>query len=742
MSRRYVIPEMATGSTPVQNTPQPNQPFSNGPPVQQPTQSRQLLFPWANPKLLNPETLPNQIGFPPYMRSITGLLPASKQICDTCKIPFGIVLTPNLISECPVVDESQQEEVFRCGKCSAHLCPQVQVDPMGETWKCGICGYANKIKSANPNDYYPSAQKFQSRTELQSLVYDIIAPSSYKTALEDGPGFCFLIDMSYPALSIGFTQQMLTSIKASLDSLPPQTHVGIVTMSNIATAFDLADGQEIVFADLKDLPLPFYKPNAFLPISECKSNFIQYIDDLLSRPMNPDIIGNCLASGMSICDQIMQRKGGILMVGTIGLPKYGPHPLKERRISNNDELALLRLPEDQSGRIFRDIGFKLNRSMVSVHQFSAGTQYMDLTTICVPAGLTCGKYYHYRTLDDAGRSDFHTDIFRTLTGQYLWSTYIRLRSTPSYRLVRPHTNCALRKNDLISLPVIGRDDSIVFEITATEKENTVSTVLFQFSMPYTNNSGVRMIRVFNVEIPLSTDINSIYASVDEGALVTMINRQATSNLLQKGPIPGKELTMKQIQTICSIPNVNLSSFYHLVHSMMCNSAFRDTHPFGVDGRMLQVIGLRVINVKNLILYLYPRMFSVDTGTILPLTGESFAHGTVFLFHTISKIYIWVSDQVDPNFLINAFGCQTLDQLPTTFPPNNPQYQPNPASPEYQKLQNIIQGCWELSGMYLLVEVIGKGSPRESVFSEIIVDDAKLMGSDLNQWINSLRLSVF
>ena len=737
MSRRYVIPEMATGSTPVQNTPQPNQPFSNRPPVQQPTQSRQLLFPWANPKLLNPETLPNQIGFPPYMRSITGLLPASKQICDTCKIPLGIVLTPNLISECPVVDESQQEEIFRCEKCSAHLCPQVQVDPMGETWKCGICGYANKIKSANPNDYYPSAQKFQSRTELQSLVYDIIAPSSYKTALEDGPGFCFLIDMSYPALSIGFTQQMILSIKSSLDSLDPNTRVGLMTMSYNLTIFDLINSIEIVFPDLSDFFGKIDQENIFPRIKDCKEQLNNAIDDLLHRPINPNIEGHCYASALLLCEQTMMNIGGIILAGLVGLPKYGPHKLQTRKITDNNELPLLCLPNDGSGKIFKECAVKLNRRSISVHLFTAGNQFTDLSTIGVPSGFTCGECKYYPIFDEFARSEMHSDVFRTLTNEYYWNSSIKLHTTKGCRMIRPHSNCTIYKNNVISFPIISRDDAITFELAPTEEGIKSQNIMFQLSMVYTNNEGYQMIRVFTIDLPVSSDIKTICSSIDESSLTTMMCKRACTTLLQKGPVQAFEMIQREIQSMANQRALNFCSFYHLMHAMLSNVTFRSYHPFGVDGRMSQIIMLRSSNITNTLLYLYPRMFSFDSNALLPLTSTSFGQGTAFLIHTYNKIYIWISNSVDQSLLMNCFGCKRLEDLPISFPSDEAKTD----SIEYLKLKSLISNCNELSGKYLPVEVIGQGSNRETVFSEIIIDDSTVSGSNLSLWIQNMVLFV-
>ncbi|KAK8899345.1 hypothetical protein M9Y10_001659 [Tritrichomonas musculus] len=765
MSRRYIIPQMqdmSNNSAPPPATGGAQQQFSQNnlyPQAQaqyqqpQATPQREIIFPWANPKLQEPSLLPNQIPFPPYLRSVSGVFPANKSVADICKIPFGLVISPALVSDCPVVDCRQVGIVPRCNSCSSYLCPQVQITPQGNSWKCPLCGKINAIPpelitgapAGNTPYYYPQAginqttQFFSSRLELQCPVYDVIAPKSYDH-INAGPTFCFLVDMSYPALSIGFTQQMLASFKASLDSLQPHTRVGLMTMSNNLSIFDLVNSVEIVVPDLSEPVSRFNQDNLFPRIQDCKEQLNNAIDELLNRPINPLIKGHCIASALLLCEQTMINIGGIVIAGFVGLPQYGPYQLKPRQIENNDELPLLRLPTDGSGKIFRECAFKLNRASVSVHQFSAGQDFTDLSTVAVPAGLTCGQCNHYSIFDDFARSKMHSDIFSILTNQYCWDSCLRLRATGGCKMVRPHTNCTLRSGDLVSFPVIAREDAIAFELTATEQGITTQTIIFQLAMVYTNNEGNRMIRVFTIETPVSKDVRTICSSVDEATLTTMMCRRAGTTLLQLGPVQAVESIRKEIQAMVNQKALNFSSIYHLMHAMLSNESFRSRHPFGVDGRMSQIIMLRAISITNLLLYLYPRMFSVDTEAILPLTSSSFGQGTIFLFHTVDKIYIWVSAAADKNFLINGFGCQSLEDLPTAFPPGPPA-SPNSNSEEYLKLQKLISNCYELSGKYLPVEVIGQGSPREAIFSEIIVDDSTVCGSNLTSWTQSMRLSA-
>ena len=730
-NRRYIIPSVTKCQ---QNTFNPQQIDSSN--------QRKIIFPWANPKLQEPNLCSNQTTFPQYLRSVTSVFPLNKLTADACTIPFGLIISPALVSDCPAVDYRESQSIPVCSSCSSYLCPQVKITAHGNSWKCPFCGKINMIY--NNGQYYcshasvaqQSREYFGSRTELKCPVYDIIAPQS-SAHINVGPTFCFLIDMSFPALSIGFTQQMLLSIKSSLDSLDPNTRVGLMTMSYNLTIFDLINSIEIVFPDLSDFFGKIDQENIFPRIKDCKEQLKNAIEDLLHRPINPNIEGHCYASALLLCEQTMMNIGGIILAGLVGLPKYGPHKLQTRKITDNNELPLLCLPNDGSGKIFKECAVKLNRRSISVHLFTAGNQFTDLSTIGVPSGFTCGECKYYPIFDEFARSEMHSDVFRTLTNEYYWNSSIKLHTTKGCRMIRPHSNCTIYKNNVISFPIISRDDAITFELAPTEEGIKSQNIMFQLSMVYTNNEGYQMIRVFTIDIPVSSDIKTICSSIDESALTTMMCKRACTTLLQKGPVQAFEIIQREIQSMANQRALNFCSFYHLMHAMLSNVTFRSYHPFGVDGRMSQIIMLRSSNITNTLLYLYPRMFSFDSNALLPLTSTSFGQGTAFLIHTYNKIYIWISNSVDQSLLMNCFGCERLEDLPISFPSDEAKTD----SIEYLKLKSLISNCNELSGKYLPVEVIGQGSNRETVFSEIIIDDSTVSGSNLSLWIQNMVLFV-
>jgi hypothetical protein len=172
--------------------------------------------------------------------------------------------------------------------------------------------------------------------------------------------------------------------------------------------------------------------------------------------------------------------------------------------------------------------------------------------------------------------------------------------------------------------------------------------------------------------------------------------------------------------------------FHLTHALAVSQLLAETHPDGPDGRILDAIGLRVANPIELLLWLYPRMFAVDTERgPLPLVSDSFGCGNVFLFHLMEKVIVWVSAQTDGCYLQATFGVGRVEDLPGDLPVLE--------GKENQSLREKYEKCCELSGKYLPLMLIGQGDPREVVMGSLLVDSQPANPlAALDVWIREMQ----
>ncbi|OHS94927.1 Sec23/Sec24 trunk domain containing protein [Tritrichomonas foetus] len=721
--RRYVNPELQQASSVITAAPPQQQqqqqmmnpPMSSTIPIAQPPAAPtvNVVFPWGNSKLLNPVVPDGFTPLPPYFRATVNHFPTSKSVADSANVPLGIIVNPSQVVDVPVIDY-REKKVPRCQRCNSYLSPYSQVVGDGNSWKCPFCNAVSQIDSYG----YGASER---TAEFVSPVYDIIAPAPFTTNPEAGPCFAFLIDLSYGAINSGFTQQVITSVKASLSSMDQTARVCLITMGSRLTVYDFSRKTEFVVSDITEPALPSC-PVA--PLQDCLSDFEEVLDNLLQHLGEYASNGHCYGSALLLAERVLGKTGGVLVATCVGIPTVGPYALKERHADK--EITLIQLPEDGSGKFYREIGFRLNRVGVSVILFNQNldNKSSDLSIISVPSGLTGGSCYRYPQFDPVS---LHNDLFATMTSEYLWDSSMRLRCSTGVKISYIYSNCTLRENT-VYYPVMSTHNAIMFELTVDSELNT-PTVYFQAAVLWTNSQRQRMIRVFTFGLPSSNTPTTVKQSLDEAAIATILAKKAAIKVLQKGPEEAS-LETKRALTLISSGGFRFSSLYHLIHSLLCSPLLRRGVAGGADTRMHHVIQLRAVSLPNALLYMYPRFYAIDTKTgELPLENAAFCAGSVFLAHTLKRIYIWVSPSATPETLMNIFGVSSLDALPTSVPPLN--------NPDNQFVQETLQKCYIYSGKYIPSEVIPPGDPRESIFGDILVDVSTYCGTAVTPFISEM-----
>ena len=734
MSRRYVLPNQtgvsmqgmappvqAVPVVPTNATPQPgvmpNYANQFNPTLQQP----QLTVPWTNDKLLQGAALPDGRQFPAYFRTTTTVIPASKEVMDNAGIPIGILVNSASVTDVPVLNYSQSS-VPRCSKCAAYLSPYTTAFPDGKTYTCPMCQTKNVLPSNDLVNQIP----LQQRPELSNLVYDMKAPRPYISMPYVTSAFCFIVDTSAPALQSGFTQQFLTSVKASIANLPENTRIAIMTMSHIITVFDFRRSTEFIVGDLSDMDLQFpYVPT----IAECREQINLAIDLLISK--EPEYDSNCYGSALEAAERLMTAIGGVIIAGVYGRPQYGPRLVPPREITpQTQESDLIHLPKGDTCKFWREIAFRINRAACSVNLFCCSADNKaDIAVIGVPCGLTGGICKYYGQFDEVAAVKLHNDLFDVITQEYNYNCTLRLRCSEGIKLLRPQGTFSIQHKDLISFPILNPHNATGFELSVEQPLN-YKNAYFQLAMLWTTKEMTRMIRVFTFSLPVSTDVNAVKQHIDEGAILCYLTKRAVLDNLTVGPLNALSNFKKEVSKLIT-RSVPFESFQYLSHALAVSPLLSSRPPNGVDGRMATIITCRQSSIVNLCLMIYPRFFAIDTNAgPLALTSASFAQGGVFLVHMIDKIIIWVSEGATQEYLMNVFGCTSIRDLPDQLPQLE--------TPEAQRLQELINESMNISARYLPVEIIPQGDSREVIFSDILIDDDSQTRASLAKWMSEVR----
>jgi hypothetical protein len=340
----------------------------------------------------------------------------------------------------------------------------------------------------------------------------------------------------------------------------------------------------------------------------------------------------------------MSHTGGIIVVGC-----FGPH-----------------LPPP-SGKFFTRISGCFTKWGISYHFFQGSSEDFS-----APSHYTSGSCHFYQS--DFGNLYF--DLFQVLTSKYLWDATTRLRCSSGAEVSSKYGCFSVLRDNLISFPVLSDQGSVTMELSLPTAIST-GFIILQLGMIYTNSDFQRRVLVATFKFPVSPDPFAVRESANEAAIASF--------LLQKR-IVGENVPVSGFRS--------LPYFFQSMQRAMS---------------LTEINRLRQAPLFEVLLWLYPRMIALDTKTEeIPCEGESFGAGSVFLFHTTEKVYIWIGMEANREYLARVFGSDDVRCVPEL------------ETEENRYVRGRIQECYALSRRFLPVEVIQQGEPREELIGKLLV----------------------
>jgi hypothetical protein len=101
-----------------------------------------------------------------------------------------------------------------------------------------------------------------------------------------------------------------------------------------------------------------------------------------------------------------------------------------------------------------------------------------------------------------------------------WDTCATLRVPPTVKISAVLGSCSLLSNDVIFFPVITSSESIICELSSATQNS--GQFHFQLSLRFTDDQGVRKVRVINGRVPF---VDVIKLPIDEAALALYLSRK-------------------------------------------------------------------------------------------------------------------------------------------------------------------------------------------------------------------------
>ncbi|TXT09172.1 hypothetical protein VHUM_02646 [Vanrija humicola] len=652
----------------------------------------------------SPHILPD----PSYQRCTLASMPATQSLLNKSKLPLALVMAPYRSfresdgdEPVPVVSDSV---IARCRRCRVYINPFVTFTEGGNRWKCCMCGLSNEVPQLFDWDSAENKPADRwARKELNHSVVEFIAPTEYMVRPPQPPVYCFVIDVSQPAIQSGMVATAARSILESLDNIPNEdkrTKIAFIAVSTSLHFFSLPGGPDqeasmLVVSDLSDVFLP-QPVDLLVNLTESRPAIENLLGKLSEMFQDSHVVGNALGSGLQAAHELIGKIGGKIVALSASLPTLGTGALKPR-----DDPKLLGTSKESTllvaaNSFYKTFAIECSKSQVSVDMFLFSSSYTDVATLsCLPR-YTAGQTYLYPGFNASRSEDtikFATEFGKCLAAPIGLEAVIRVRASRGIRMSAFHGNFFTRSTDLLALPVLPLDQNYVIELQL-EEDLKQPFVVLQTAILHTTCYGERRIRVITQAMPTTDSIAQLYASADQVAIASWLANKAVEKTLSGGSLDdARNLVTNKVSDQLSVYKnqiagsagasaqlavpANLALLPLLACALVKHVGLREGSTIPPDLRAYAQDLLTTLPTQSLIPYIHARFYSLhnmpaeagtigEHGVILPpalnLTSERLERHGLFLIEDGQNMFLWVGQEAVPKLIQDVFDLDSYGEL--------------------------------------------------------------------------------
>lgn len=648
-----------------------------------------------------------------YMRSTLNVIPVNASVLKKSKLPLAIVVRPFLAltdadENVPLV---QDLCIARCRRCRAYINPFVQFTHNDHRWICNICNTSTDVPTNF--DWDPATQQTANRWERAELNYgvvDYVANSEYLSRPPQPPTYVFLLDTCVGATSSGILGAVADTILASLDRIPNadgRAQVAFIAVDGalnfvqILPPNPLGEQQDARLLVVTDLEEPFLPTNKGLVanLNECRSTIERFLRSLPDLFAQSYASSNAMGSGLKAALKLLSNTGGKIVCVNTTLPSTGLGKLAARedpKLSGTKNEYLLYSP---ASSFYKSFAVECNKCQVTVDMFLASSTYQDVATLSNLPKFSGGSTFFYPGWHASKAAD--VEKLRHELGDHLaqeigMEGMYRARASSGILPESFSGHFFVRSSDLMTFPTLTRHHSYVVELKVDVPVKR-PTVVIQGAFLYTTCAGERRIRVMTQQLPVSEQLNDIYASADQQAIATYFAHIAADKVVTSGYSAANELVNTRLAEIfktyrADVLNThtgtssalslasNLALLPLLLFSLKKNVGLRKTPQILSDLRVHALDLLQTLPVPSLMKLLYPDFYALhelpdaaglpdESGQIvlpvrLNLTGEQLQSYGLYLLDDGQVMFLWVGTDVVQQLLIDAFGVDSIEGVPS------------------------------------------------------------------------------
>jgi len=442
---------------------------------------------------------------------------------------------------------------------------------------------------------------------------------------------------------IGLTQQVIASVKASLDYIPDpeNTNIGIITYNNSVQFFTTTAGSSgeptVVFmTDIMNPFAPLPKSRIMFNVKNSKAQIELILDkiaatfDTSGKYRTPlSTTGSCGGAALRSAIELIKTEAGKVLWFVMDIPSVGYGALKVRNhpsMYNTDKEKTLLVPDDKNPA-YMDLAELCAKEKVAVDIFACTQGDIDLASLTPVSAPVGGEVYYYSPFNSAEYGEkLHFDIFRNLTRNTVYDVSIKARCSIGLSIHKYSGGFGETIESPIQLSTMDADKTIAFTIKQDAKLKNDSQAYIQFAVLYTTGKGERKIRVLNYSLHVTDQMVQIYSGIDMDALLALETRthMATMQRTTVGNARNqlcqtcinilahyrKSVSTSSVSAQFVLPE-STKVYPLLVLGLMKTPTFGLIEDFKIDAKVAGIMQFRECSFPNLLMRVYPKMYSIS-----------------------------------------------------------------------------------------------------------------------------------
>eukprot|EP00892_Ulva_mutabilis_P003092 jgi/Ulvmu1/12784/UM097_0011.1 len=637
---------------------------------------------------------------PRVIRPVVTAIPNSMSLKSSWHLPLALVLQPLADlpkgSDVQTVDGSKTNAILRCGVCRSYVNPYNRWTNGGRSFQCCICGSQQELPEGMyipiNADGRPHADC--GRAELTAGSIEYIASAEYTVRAPMPPCYCFVLDVSQHAVASGLLAAACAAIAASLDGLTARnsvSRIGFIAYDSAVHFFNLngAAGapQMMTVGDLDD-PFPPLPDDHYVTLDAARAVVDGLLQALPQSFEGTSVLDTAMGSALQAAYRMISHLGGKLLLFCSAACTLGVGPTKNRDAPahyNSDRESGLRNPADP---FFLAFANECTAAQISVDIFAASSQYLDLFSLAAIPRQTGGSVYYYPgfAAPRDGRK-LAAELAHNLGRTTGWEAVMRLRCSKGVRIASFHGHLHVRSNDLVALPSISSDDTIVAQLALEDSVVAGGQVYVQCAVLYTNSQSERRIRVHTLALPVVGGVFEMFEGADALACAGALGKLAIDRARKVRLTETRELLEgkfgSQLQEFKALHQSTFRGASRLgyprtlraalpwTHGLLRSAALRGAADVNADERCALMSLLMTAPLEVVALVAYPAVFPLHAagwghtaadGTLaLPPTVPASAayleqHGA-YLVDAGHISFVWVGQLASPELVQDLFGPQ-------------------------------------------------------------------------------------